>query len=399
MNAVFDWRDERAAPAPAMLKWYIVQVSWHIRVRKHCVGVAAVNWQAKTEPASRLPALALLILALLCLVGCSAGSVTVPTSRHEAPSTAPADPCHGPAMRCWPRPTNPRRLLQPQALPQGPPIRPQRRLAHLSLQPPQPARPHRRPRRRVTCPPVWRATPLPRDRLATVRYGQLPGQARVVIGLIAAGGPSLTVRTARSSRTAKACCPARAAATTMNTRSRRRVPGPRGATDHHGRTGRVLLYGRPLREFQAGGAMSQELQLLSGARPAGTTVLPPGPVPPARLPGRQRGWRPFYLDGRQIASKSDFLQACAQALSFPSYFGYNLDALEDSLRDLSWPPAEHGYLVLFDDAGRFAAAAPAISTSRSRSCVRPSLSGSPPTPMAVLLRGAGRKVRDVPRLK
>ncbi|HEY0449086.1 barstar family protein [Actinophytocola sp.] len=48
------------------------------------------------------------------------------------------------------------------------------------------------------------------------------------------------------------------------------------------------------------------------------------------------------LDGTAIRSKDEFLDAVAAALSFPDWFGHNLDALYDSLRDLSWlPPGEH----------------------------------------------------------
>jgi len=70
------------------------------------------------------------------------------------------------------------------------------------------------------------------------------------------------------------------------------------------------------------------------------------------------GWRFARLDGRQIASKAAFVAAFAAALDFPAYFGHNWDALADSVRDLSWAPAERGYLVLYEDAGVFAAAAP-----------------------------------------
>jgi hypothetical protein len=148
--------------------------------------------------------------------------------------------------------------------------------------------------------------------------------------------------------------------------------------------------------------MSVELQnLLSGARPPGIyrLTLRGGRAGIAALAG-QRGWQFFHLDARQIASKGDFLRACAQTLGFPSYFGNNWDALEDSLRDLAWAPAEHGYLVLIDAAGHFAAAAPGdfrVALDILRTAV--DYWRSTPTPMAVLLRGAGRSVRDVPKLE
>lgn len=44
------------------------------------------------------------------------------------------------------------------------------------------------------------------------------------------------------------------------------------------------------------------------------------------------------------------LAAIAAALRFPDWFGLNLDALADSLRDMSWWEAP-GYLLLLDGAG------------------------------------------------
>jgi hypothetical protein len=111
------------------------------------------------------------------------------------------------------------------------------------------------------------------------------------------------------------------------------------------------------------------------------------------------GWRLFHLDGQQVASKEDLLQCCATVMRFPSYFGRNWDALEDSLRDLSWAPTQAGYLLLFDHAARFAHAAPAdfaVALDIFRSAIefwRPT-----PTPLAVVLRGLGDAGAQVPRL-
>lgn len=111
------------------------------------------------------------------------------------------------------------------------------------------------------------------------------------------------------------------------------------------------------------------------------------------------GWRFSCLDGKQIASKRELLAACAGALSFPPHFGYNWDALADSLRDLSWAPAASGYLLLYDAAGRYAAAHPAeFGTLLDIFHDAVASWRETRTPLAVLIRGAGRAARDLPKL-
>jgi RNAse (barnase) inhibitor barstar len=57
---------------------------------------------------------------------------------------------------------------------------------------------------------------------------------------------------------------------------------------------------------------------------------------------RERGAHPHVLRGEAVTSRHEAMQAIAAALSFPDWFGHNLDALYDSLTDLSWlPPGEH----------------------------------------------------------
>jgi len=51
------------------------------------------------------------------------------------------------------------------------------------------------------------------------------------------------------------------------------------------------------------------------------------------------------IDGTRIRTKAEFMTAVADALSFPDWFGHNLDALADCLRDLSWLPAGEHVLV------------------------------------------------------
>ncbi|ONI76945.1 hypothetical protein ALI144C_33020 [Actinosynnema sp. ALI-1.44] len=47
----------------------------------------------------------------------------------------------------------------------------------------------------------------------------------------------------------------------------------------------------------------------------------------------------YALDGSRIHSKAAMLDALAKAMSFPDYFGHNLDALVDVVNDL--PPGTH----------------------------------------------------------
>jgi hypothetical protein len=70
------------------------------------------------------------------------------------------------------------------------------------------------------------------------------------------------------------------------------------------------------------------------------------------------GWLSFYLDGTQITSKAALLDSIGRAADLPAYSGRNWDALEESLRDLSWAPAR-GYVLLWDHARLLAQSEPA----------------------------------------
>jgi len=58
-----------------------------------------------------------------------------------------------------------------------------------------------------------------------------------------------------------------------------------------------------------------------------------------------RGAYPHLIDGTRTVDKASALDAIAGALSFPDYFGKNLDALYDCLTDLSWLPAGEHVLI------------------------------------------------------
>jgi RNAse (barnase) inhibitor barstar len=52
------------------------------------------------------------------------------------------------------------------------------------------------------------------------------------------------------------------------------------------------------------------------------------------------------IDESPINNKTTLLQSLSQCCSFPDYFGFNWDALVDSLSDFSWHPAR-GYVLMY----------------------------------------------------
>lgn len=65
----------------------------------------------------------------------------------------------------------------------------------------------------------------------------------------------------------------------------------------------------------------------------------------------------FYIDGREISSKTTFLSKIAEAMKLPDYFGKNWDALDECITDLEWCPAQ-GYILVYDRPDIFAKADP-----------------------------------------
>ncbi|TCP54875.1 barstar (barnase inhibitor) [Tamaricihabitans halophyticus] len=76
---------------------------------------------------------------------------------------------------------------------------------------------------------------------------------------------------------------------------------------------------------------------------------------------KARGAFPHVLDGSQVRDKVGALEAISAALSFPDYFGGNLDALYDCLRDLSWLQAGEHVLIWVGAEGLRAADPKAFS--------------------------------------
>ena len=52
---------------------------------------------------------------------------------------------------------------------------------------------------------------------------------------------------------------------------------------------------------------------------------------------------------RGIRSKQKLFAIFAERLHFPRYFGWNWDALEELLRDLSWLPADKPIVIVHED--------------------------------------------------
>jgi RNAse (barnase) inhibitor barstar len=67
---------------------------------------------------------------------------------------------------------------------------------------------------------------------------------------------------------------------------------------------------------------------------------------PAVETARGRSALVAVVDG--ALDRAGTLSAFGRALSFPAYYGHNLDALEECLRDLSWLPAGPVELVWED---------------------------------------------------
>ena len=55
----------------------------------------------------------------------------------------------------------------------------------------------------------------------------------------------------------------------------------------------------------------------------------------------------IVMHGKAITTINDFYNDLQFALQIPSYFGHNLDALDEVLHDLSWLSEKHTILILY----------------------------------------------------
>ncbi|MBD0293161.1 MAG: barstar family protein [Jiangellaceae bacterium] len=146
--------------------------------------------------------------------------------------------------------------------------------------------------------------------------------------------------------------------------------------------------------------MSGLAALLAGRRPPGVYLWQShAAASDVQHATEKARWTPFCVDGRNAAVKSEVLARIAATCGFPEQPAADWAALADGLMDLSWAPAERGYLLFYDGWGMLAWTEPQ-SWREARAvfdgvCAR--WSGTP-TPMAVLLRGPG-PVDDLPDLR
>jgi RNAse (barnase) inhibitor barstar len=78
---------------------------------------------------------------------------------------------------------------------------------------------------------------------------------------------------------------------------------------------------------------------------------------------KQAGLAVFRIDLGQARGKKDVLDRIAEALSFPEWFGGNLDSLNDCLTDLDWLPKKSGYVLIFENSRHFADALPVLNAA------------------------------------
>jgi hypothetical protein len=104
------------------------------------------------------------------------------------------------------------------------------------------------------------------------------------------------------------------------------------------------------------------------------------------------------LSGNGITDKATLLDAAADALAFPPYFGRNWDAFADCLTDLAWLP-DAGHAILYDNP------APLIRQSPQDWATAVEIFGAAAerwrvagVPFVVLLRRAGGLASTIPLL-
>ncbi|HQR26900.1 MAG TPA: barstar family protein [Nocardioides sp.] len=105
------------------------------------------------------------------------------------------------------------------------------------------------------------------------------------------------------------------------------------------------------------------------------------------------GWRFAHVDGWHGETKKEFLAAVGEALGFPEWYGRNLDALADCLREVR-AEESRGTLLLWDGWGPFARRDPTAFASALDALAERAATGRRGA-FAVLLRGEGPEQPDL----
>ena len=143
--------------------------------------------------------------------------------------------------------------------------------------------------------------------------------------------------------------------------------------------------------------MSGLAALLAGRAAPGTYRWHSGfAVADVRHTVEHAGWRFAHHDGRADETRADVLAGIGTALGFPAYYGQNLDALADCLRDVV-PAGRTGTVLVWDAWGPFARADEG-SFARVLHVIGTRTGAASGAPFAVLLRGVGPERDDVPEL-
>jgi RNAse (barnase) inhibitor barstar len=75
---------------------------------------------------------------------------------------------------------------------------------------------------------------------------------------------------------------------------------------------------------------------------------------------RRKGWFVATLDRAPVFGKDTLLHALYQSGEFPAYFGFNWDALKDTLCDFSWLPVNGGVALIWRNPALLQQRAPEV---------------------------------------
>lgn len=78
---------------------------------------------------------------------------------------------------------------------------------------------------------------------------------------------------------------------------------------------------------------------------------------------REAGWRVLTLDRAPVVDKATLMHALYQSGRCPAGFGFNWDALLDTLRDLEWLEPCHGIAFVWRHPDVLATRAPEVATT------------------------------------